>query len=735
MHAALALGELQAHEAAPGAGHRARRSGRKRPLPRHRGARPHRRRRIDRSARRRLPPPTISSSPLPQSTRSSKTDDARVAPLMVSLLDQELLRPAAIDNAGRDWRRGLRAGARARAQPAGSDAAARSPPRWSASTRATKTASAPAASSSRRRARVDHADGPRAADRRRRRGATTTASAAATVLGWLGHDALDALIALVGDPAVCNAAIADSIVAIGADAVAPLIGTARGCRRRPRAWRPPVCSAASAIAARRRRCMTRPRGCRRRGGRRGGRRHSAASATPARARRAVRRVRASAAPPSGAPPIAAINAIGAAGTSARAAAAIADADPRVRECAIRVAGYFGFDECVPAIVRRCAIPTRTSAAPRSSSCRCWTTSTPSGSLQSALRGRDATQSRRRRARAAPGRRSARRRGRCTTALQDPRCRGSATSPPRSLGEARFGSAAADDARAAGAARSRHARAHRRHHRARRHAWRRWRARVAAELIDDPDDDLAIAAVNVLGAIPRPDAHELLTRAARSPRPAVQLAAIRALAERPNAESVEVLSWAARLDDDPALAPEAIDALRRIAATAEHPMAQRAAVHALRELAAEGTQRLDGDRRPRALARSAGARGGVGVERRARGHARGHRRRARRDASSARLERTGARAARRRSSRFARRRSPASPSSARRPSAAIIAAMRQTDPDRRCPAPRRSGVRAPRLGRGAVVAMKSHAASRRPRDRRPTSAACAFRNARWRCCAI
>jgi HEAT repeat protein len=107
------------------------------------------------------------------------------------------------------------------------------------------------------------------------------------------------------------------------------------------------------------------------------------------------------------------------------------------------------------------------------------------------------------------------------------------------------------------------------------------AKVAAELMDDDDDDLAIAAVNVLGAVHRHDAHEWLTRASRSPRPAVRLAAIRALANRPSPDSVEILSWAARLDDDPTMPVEAIEGLRRIAATGDSPLAQRAAVHALR----------------------------------------------------------------------------------------------------------------------------------------------------------
>ena len=119
MHAALALGELQAQEATPDAG-------RRRSTIRTRTSASTPSRRSAASAR---PNRSLRSSKIAASDNFflafaaidalSKTDDARVAPLMVSLLDQELLRPAAIDNAGRDWRRGLRAGAGAGAQSPG----------------------------------------------------------------------------------------------------------------------------------------------------------------------------------------------------------------------------------------------------------------------------------------------------------------------------------------------------------------------------------------------------------------------------------------------------------------------------------------------------------------------------------------------------------------------------------------------------------------------------------------
>jgi len=115
------------------------------------------------------------------------------------------------------------------------------------------------------------------------------------------------------------------------------------------------------------------------------------------------------------------------------------------------------------------------------------------------------------------------------------------------------------------------------------------AKAAAEMITEADDDLAIAAIKVLAGIPGLTSHLQLERAARSARPALQLAAIQAFADR-GLDAIEVLAWTARAGDR-SLAAQAIDALRRIAA-AEQPSAQRAAVAALRDLAAEGTRRLE-----------------------------------------------------------------------------------------------------------------------------------------------
>jgi HEAT repeat protein len=116
------------------------------------------------------------------------------------------------------------------------------------------------------------------------------------------------------------------------------------------------------------------------------------------------------------------------------------------------------------------------------------------------------------------------------------------------------------------------------------------AKAAADLLSEEDDDLAIAAIKVLGTVPGLTSHLLLERAAHSSRQSVQYAAIGAFAERPTLDSIEVLAWTARAGDRD-LAEAAIDALRRIAAS-EPLSSQRAAVAALRDLAVEGTRRLE-----------------------------------------------------------------------------------------------------------------------------------------------
>ncbi|HEX6162363.1 MAG TPA: HEAT repeat domain-containing protein, partial [Vicinamibacterales bacterium] len=280
----------------------------------------------------------------------SKTDDARVAPLMVSLLDQELLRPAAIATlAAIGDEDCVPALARALGD-GGSDAAALAAALVSIHQRYDDNFGAGAVIIETVREHVT------AGGRDRLAGIVnskeTDRVAAASVLGWLGRDALDALITLVGDEQL-HSSIAEGVIAAGPDSVAPLIELLDATSSRTRiaaaellgrlgdrrAIAPLVRTlddaeadvAAAAAAAL------------------GGLGDSAAldglvglfghpSAT----------VRRSA--------IAAVNAIGASTTAAAVRAVMGDANPRVRESAIRVAGYFGFRDTASVILAALADP-------------------------------------------------------------------------------------------------------------------------------------------------------------------------------------------------------------------------------------------------------------------------------------------------------------------------------------------------------------------------------------------
>ncbi len=513
----------------------------------------------------------------------SKCDDARVAPLMVQLLDQDMLRPAAIETlAAIGDEDCVPALARALSDPAADPGVI-------------------AAALVRIHERYEDGLGAgsflpdmvRHAMSAEGRGRLETASrkdephraAVATVLGWLGTEALEPLIALVGEPAV-HTAIADNIVALGADAVAPLIvlletpnpaarraaaeflGRIGDRRALPSLLRSlddadtdVVAAAATALGA-----------------------LGAAAALDAlfalfgHPNAVVRRAA-----------VAAVNGIGASGIAARARAAMAAGDPHSRECAIRVAGYFGFEDCVPGIVealrdpeedvRRAAIeqlPVLEHIDADDLLQRALTNETPRnrGAAAHALRLLDDP-------RAGVALKAA-------LADTDPWVRYYAA---MSLGDARFGSEAADDlAELSGRDPATHVRIAALTALGAMHGV--LGSKVAAELVGDDDDDLAIAAIGVLGAASRTDAHDWLTRAAHSSRLPVQLAAIRALAMRSSPDSVDVLSWAARLDDEAEVPAEAIDALRRIASSVDTPVTQRAAVAALRALAAEGGRRRE-----------------------------------------------------------------------------------------------------------------------------------------------
>ena len=512
----------------------------------------------------------------------SKTDDARVAPLMVSLLDQELLRPAAVETlAAIGDEDCVPALARALEQPqseAGPIARAlvnihrRYEENFGAGPFIIESAARRVSTSG--RDRLVHAANRNDEDR----------PAAATVLGWLGPAALEPLMALVGEESL-QAAVEFGIVAIGTDAVAPLIerldssahstriasadllgrlgdrrATAALVRTLDDTEAEVAAAAAAALGG-----LGDPTAL---DGLLGVLGHPSATV-----RRAV---------------IAAINAIGAPGTAERIGVAVADPDPRVRESAIRVAGYFGFDASVAAIVAALGDSSEDVRRAAIEQLPIFDHIDAPGRLTAAL----AQETPRNRAAAAHALRDIddpRAGAALRDALQDPDpwVRYFAATSLSGQQFAGYGDALASLVRREPATHVRIAAIT-----SLGAVNQPLAAPAAAQLIEDADDDLAIAAVNVLGPILRADTHALLERAARSARPAVQLAAIRAFGARSTVEAVEVLEWAARVDDVPQLSEEAIEGLRQIGAAADQPVAHRAAVAALRDLAAEGTRRLE-----------------------------------------------------------------------------------------------------------------------------------------------
>jgi HEAT repeat protein len=511
----------------------------------------------------------------------SKADDARVAPLMVQLLDQELLRPAVITTLGAIGDEDTVAPLARLLNEPGVDPGpiATALVRIHARYEESLGAGSFVIDAVRSTLNADAAEMLSAAVERG--GADRVALA--TVLGWISLPAVDALAGLLAH-ADLETTVMRALSVIGKDAVPALLrqldegsarvriaaATALGNLDDRRAVAPLVAAlddtdaevvtaAAGALA--------------------GLGDDSAVDglfAVFAHPHAAARRAA-----------IAAVNTIGAQGTAARVKAALADPLPRVRECALRTAGYFGFPDCLPAIVQALSDDSEDVRRAAIEQLPMMDGFDASSRLLLAV----ANETPRNRAAAAHALRHA----------DDPRvgaALAAALSDPdpwvryyaaTSLSEGRFGGVtaprlaqlASQDAAvpvriAAVTALAR--------------LDASLAASVAAVLIDDPEDDVAMAAVTVLAGIQGPAADERLDRAARSPRQSLQMAVIRALGERPQAEAVELLSWAARSGQANGGAGEAIESLRKIAASPANPTARRAAVAALLDLAVEGHRR-------------------------------------------------------------------------------------------------------------------------------------------------
>jgi HEAT repeat protein len=285
--------------------------------------------------------------------------------------------------------------------------------------------------------------------------------------------------------------------------------------------------------------------------------------------------------------IAAVNSLGADNTAALVRERLRHTDPHVRECAIRVAGYFGFHDCLPGIfdalnapeeeVRRAAIEQlpvlgesraleRLAAAinaetPRNRAAAAHTARTADepvldAPLVKALGDEDAWV----RYFAA---KSLGQRGRSLAGVADTLAALARTDRAPQVRIAAIEALGVIDADAA--------------------------FPVAAQLVRESDADLTGAALAAIAASTGTHADELIEQAIRSGSPLVRACAIQALATRRTPRAVDALAWAARMTDHPDQAARAVEALGAIAA-AGGGEERAAAVAALVDLGADPVRR-------------------------------------------------------------------------------------------------------------------------------------------------
>ena len=398
-----------------------------------------------------------------------------------------------------------------------------------------------------------------------------------TVLGWAGAASLPALVGVLDDPNV-RASVDAAFLAVGSEAVEPLLrqledgtrdariaaATLLGRLGDARAVGPLVgvldaadaelaAAAAGSLAL-----LGDPRAL------------EGVLALFAHPRASVRQAA-----------ISAINAIGAESTPAAIAARFTDSDPRVRECAIRVAGYFGFADCVAPMLA--AVDDAEEDVRRASIEQLPLLRHPAASpaLASAMR-RDTPRNRAAAAHAAGFADDAATEQALLRALVDDDAwvRYFAVG---SIGRRRIQSAAPVIVQLAlhdPAAQVRIAAMHALGLIDAPHL-----SSVAATLIREDDADLAAAALAALSSVSDPGVDDLLDETARRPNIASRIPAVQALASRPRVRSVDVLSWAARVDEPRELRSVAIEGLRRLA-QASSAEVTAAAVEALLGLSAE-----------------------------------------------------------------------------------------------------------------------------------------------------
>ena len=510
-----------------------------------------------------------------------RTDDPRVGPALTALLDNELLRPAAVDTLA-----GI-----------GDEDAV--PPLIAVLNRGVDAdgAASVAAALTRIRAREDETFGAgahivdlaRAALRPSGIRALEAAvdenrqplASLITVLGWSGVAGLDAVVGAVGKPDV-DAAVAEAVMSIGRDAVEPLVGCLAHGDRAARVAAASLLGALSdsravgpLIAA-----LEAPDA------------ELAAAAAAALARlgdsaalEPLLRLFAHEQVMVRQGAIAAVNSIGAAPTAVRLHSRLEDPDARVRACAVRVAGYFGFEECIGALFRclddddeevrravieQLAILDDPRAAPRlidalaaetprnraaaAHALRQVDTAAAIEALRRALHDEDAWV--RYFAAAALG-------TRVDIEAVPALVQMAQSDPAPHVRIAALETLTIADAVIAG--------------------------EIAAPLVKDCNPEVAAAALTAVTAGAHPAADDLLEQAITADDPFMRRAAVRALPSRGTPRAAELLASAAGLDDPADLPRLLIDALARMA-TADDATARSAAAAALMNLAVNAETR-------------------------------------------------------------------------------------------------------------------------------------------------
>jgi len=285
--------------------------------------------------------------------------------------------------------------------------------------------------------------------------------------------------------------------------------------------------------------------------------------------------------------IAAVNSLGAGGTGTFIRKQMADADPRVRECAIRVAGYFGFDECAPQLLDALAAPEEEVRRAAIEQLPVISTTWALDRLVSAL----LTETARNRAAAAHAARTEDEPsldGPLLEALRDEDAwvRYFAA---KSLGQRRRSTERATDAIAAVALNDRAPQVRIAAVEALGLLAPEAALPIATQLLSQPDEDLAGAALTTIAAAADARSDELIEQTVRSGSPVLRARAISALASRRTTAAVDALAWASRMGDSSDHASDAVKALGTIAAHASGEV-RSAAIATLVDLGSDPARR-------------------------------------------------------------------------------------------------------------------------------------------------